>query len=303
MSRRDRFRLRTQLVEALKGDSWSYERINLLLQDFKVKHLDERYDGPSIAEIVATMPDSTLVEAYSIVLDLEPAEVTDIVETNVNTGNWKPGYLRLFLSHSAAHRKFVGDVADELAVMGIHGFVAHDSMAVSKPWQTQIEHALRSMQAFVALVHPEFNASTWCQQEVGWAYGRRIPRFAIRIGTDPAGFIGSHQWPYTDGNEPKKVAALISSWVAGLEKLGDSVVDGLLSALSEVGDYYSAEAAAKRLVTLDRLSDLQFNELDRIWWSNDQLHGGVLPTRVMKPYYLRNGRSWPPLKPDEEARP
>jgi len=49
-------------------------------------------------------------------------------------------------------------------------------MAYRKPWQAQIEHALRSMQAFVAIVHPEFNSSAWCNQEVGWALGRRVPR-------------------------------------------------------------------------------------------------------------------------------
>lgn len=302
MSRGDRFRLRTQLVEALKTNDWSYEKINLLFRDFEVELLDEHYDGPSIADVVATMSDSSLVEAYSIVLEMEPTEVLDVVESNVTTSNWKPGYVRLFLSHSASHKKFVGDVANELAVMGIHGFVAHDAMTVSKPWQTQIEQALRSMQVFVALVHPEFNDSSWCQQEVGWAYGRRVPRFAIRIGKNPVGFIGSDQWPSTDGNDPKKVASLVSSWIAGLDELGDSVVEGMFNALRDVGDYYSAQAAAKRLVTLDGLTDLQFQELDRIWWSNDQLYGGVLPTRVMKPYYLLNGRSWPPQKTEEELR-
>lgn len=48
-------------------------------------------------------------------------------------------------------------------------------MQYTKPWQLQIEKALGTMQAFVALVHPEFNDSVWCQEEVGWALSRRGP--------------------------------------------------------------------------------------------------------------------------------
>jgi hypothetical protein len=49
--------------------------------------------------------------------------------------------VRLFMSHSARHRELVGKVADELAIVGIHGFVAHNTMTYSRPWQAQIEQA------------------------------------------------------------------------------------------------------------------------------------------------------------------
>jgi hypothetical protein len=39
----------------------------------------------------------------------------------------------------------------------------------------EIEQALRSMQAFVAIVNPEFNVSVWCHQETGWVLARRVP--------------------------------------------------------------------------------------------------------------------------------
>jgi hypothetical protein len=37
--------------------------------------------------------------------------------------------------------ELVGKVADELAIVGIHGFVAHNTMTYSRPWQAQIEQA------------------------------------------------------------------------------------------------------------------------------------------------------------------
>ena len=65
----------------------------------------------------------------------------------------------MFLSHSAAHEKFAGEVAEELAVLGIDAFVAHDTMEYSKPWQAQIEQALQSMDLFATVAHPEFLTS------------------------------------------------------------------------------------------------------------------------------------------------
>lgn len=298
LSRRDRFRLKSQIVDEFRESRWSFEDIDMLLHEFNLGPHSVNDDGPSIPDLLADLTDDSIVELYSIALGVEPEEVATVVETS-DDSNWKPGYVRLFLSHSAIHKEFVGKVADELAVAGIHGFVAHDTMEVSKPWQDQIEKALQSMQAFVALVHPEFNSSPWCHQEIGWALGRRIPHYTIRLGDDPKGFIGHLQWPSCYEQTPKQVAVAISSWIAQQDSLGTSIIEGMFSALRDAGNYYDAEAAVKRLSTLGTLTDDQFAELGRIWWSNDQLCGSVLATRAMKPFYLSNGRSWPPERPAE----
>lgn len=270
----------------------------MLLREFGLQATSGFDDGPSVPDQLGELSDDDLVELYSIALGVETDQVANLVE-ETHDKLWKPGYVRVFLSHSAKHKEFVGKVADELAVSGIHGFVAHDTMEVSKPWREQIESALRSMQAFVALIHPEFNHSPWCHQEVGWAVGRRVPYYAIRLGHDPQGFIGHLQWPSAFEQNPKQVAATISSWIATHDGLDTTIVEGMFSALRDAGNYFDAEAAVKRLATLESLDPEQFTELDRIWWSNDQLYGGVLPTRAMKPFYESNGRTWPPQKPAE----
>lgn len=112
----------------------------------------------------------------------------------------------------------------------------------------------------------------------------------------PEAFLGSDQWPSGAQRSPKDVAALISSWVSELPELGTSMVDGLLKALETAGNYVDAGATAERLVALGSMTDEQFERLDRAWWSNDQLHGGILPTRALEPFYKSNGRSWPPAK-------
>lgn len=298
MSRSDRFRLKSKLVDVLLGDEdWDYGRINLLLGEFALEPLDSGHWGEEIASRLATVPDDELVELYSIVTGTERAEVRDVVESGENPGNWKTGYVRLFLSHSAEYKDYVGHVAKELAVVGIDGFVAHDNMEIAAPWQAQIELALRSMDAFTAFVHPGFNDRPWCQQEVGWAFGRRVPRFAIRMGEDPKAFLSSDQWPSGVSKSAKHVAGLISGWMSGLSELGDTVLAGLLKALESANNYFDAEAAAKRITALGSPSEGLFRRIDEVWWRNDQLYGGVLPTKVMSRFYRDNGRDWPPPKP------
>lgn len=300
MSHRDRFKLKSQLVEELTSGAWTTEKLNLLFGEFGLEQLDDELGGPSITDVVGGASDTTLVELYAVVFDVAEVEVEDSVEA-VDTGSlWKQGYIRVFLSHSAKHKEFVGEIANELAVLGVHGFVAHDTMEPTKPWQEQIERSLRSMQAFVAIIHPEFNDSAWCHQEVGWALGRRVPHYAIRVGHDPAGFLGRDQWPSGHAQSPKQIASTIYAWVASsVPELGSTIVDSLLQALSDAGNYYDAEAAAQRIVALGSLTDEDWTRLHAAYWSNDQVFGGVLPSRLLKPFYAAHGRDWPPPKPGD----
>lgn len=303
MSRGDRFELSSQLLETLSG--WRDERLALLFGSFGILFEQDQWQNIDIAGAIASTSEQIIVEVYSTVMKVPQAEVLNSVMSGVDDSNWKPGYVRLFISHSAAHREFTGAVADELAVVGIHGFVAHEAMAVSRPWQLQIEHALRSMQAFVALVHPEFNESAWCHQEVGWALGRRVPHLVVRLGAVPSGFAGHDQWPSRLGDEPAAVAAEIAKWVHGQDGLGDAILDGLLEALSAAGDYYTAEAAAKRLVAIGDFSERAWDRLSEIYYENDQVGGSVLVNRVLRPHYSAHGRDYPPadLPPSTDSVP
>src|SRR3712207_3688375 len=119
MSRKDRFRVKSQLVQALAADDWDFQRTNLLLAEFGLDSLDGGWHGPSVADLISPLPDSELVEMYAIVMGIDAEEVEGVVESSSDGSNWKSGYVRLFLSHSATHKRFVGEVANELAVVGI----------------------------------------------------------------------------------------------------------------------------------------------------------------------------------------
>ncbi|HVA59067.1 MAG TPA: toll/interleukin-1 receptor domain-containing protein [Mycobacteriales bacterium] len=302
LAHRDRFRIKSQLSDALEEDrEWTFSRRNLLFGEFGLPQQDGDWNGFSLADVLAQASDETLIELYGIVLGVDTNEVVNVVESAPSDSGWKSGYARVFLSHSAQHKEFAGQVADELAVMGIHAFVAHDAMEYSQPWQEQIEHALRTMEAFVALVHPEARDSAWCNQEIGWALGRRVPRYVVRMGADPAGFVGREQWPSGHARMAKQVAQLVYRWVAGLRELGPSILDGLFSALTDAGNYIDAGAASERVAALESLAPRDWERLHEVWWSNDQLHGGVLATRAMRPFYEQNRQPWPPPKPAPPA--
>jgi hypothetical protein len=104
----------------------------------------------------------------------------------------REGY-RVFLSHKAEVKAEAAGLKERLAVFGVSAFVAHKDIHPTKEWQDEIENALASMDAFVALLTKEFHESYWTDQEVGYALGRGVPLIAAKLERDPYGFIGRFQ--------------------------------------------------------------------------------------------------------------
>jgi hypothetical protein len=300
LSRRDRFRLLRQLLERLEGRSgnepWTDSEITLLLTEFgfDTAVINDPWTGDrtKVGHLLGGVSDATLVDMYSAVFDVESVEVIGAAAASDEEGVWRDGYVRLFLSHSATHKAFAAEVSAQLAVVGIDAFVAHDAMEVTRPWQSQIERALNTAELFVALVHPEVNGSAWCHQEIGWSQGRGIPWFFLRLGADPAGFPGWLQWPAVR-EDATVVSEQVIGWLNGRPEWSDRISGGLFQALLDAGNYYDAEAAAKRIDALGTLTRDQLVELDRIFLANDQVGQSVLATRALRPVYDRHGRAFP----------
>src|SRR5690606_12928274 len=119
---------------------------------------------------------------------------------------WQPGLMRVFLSHLSEHRVFVAELQSELLSYGISAFVAHNDIEPTTEWQVEIETALRTCHSLVALLHPDFHASSWTDQEIGYVMGRGLPVFSIRLGQDPYGFIGRFQGFNGNGKTAAQIA-------------------------------------------------------------------------------------------------
>jgi hypothetical protein len=109
--------------------------------------------------------------------------------------------------------------------------------------------------------------------------------------------LGHEQWPSGTDRSAKEVASLIRNWLTSVSELGEMIIDGLFAALESAPGYIAAGETAERIAELDSLTQEQWTRLDEIYWRNDQLYHGVLPTRALRRMYQWHGREWPPPKP------
>ncbi|SRR5579883_307934 len=105
---------------------------------------------------------------------------------------WKDGF-RLFISHSSVQKDVALSLQKELADYEISSFVAHVDIEPNSFWQSEIEIALRSMHAMVAIISPDFQKSIWANQEIGFGLGRDISIMCVLAGSEPKGFLGNRQ--------------------------------------------------------------------------------------------------------------
>jgi hypothetical protein len=178
---------------------------------------------------------------------------------------WAPGY-RLFLSHKVASKRETSSLKDSLKPFGISCFVAHEDIKPTKAWQAEIENALLTMDAFVALMTPDFHESDWTDQEVGFAVARDVPIIAVRLGRDPYGFIGKFQALQCDWAEaPIRIAQLLIKHPKAFE--------AFISALRLCSQFEDGNTLSKLLPSIERISQEQETELVSVFNTNYELRG------------------------------
>ncbi len=189
-----------------------------------------------VKELLADEPDEKIIEiadelevkhGYSARRDVGAADMRF----------WLPGHFRLFLSHVSIIKVKTAQLQKALRKYGISGFVAHEDIEPTKEWQNEIEKALMSMDALLAVLSPGFKESNWTDQEVGVAVGRDVLVVPIRKGLDPYGFIAKYQGYSGDGKTIGDVAeAVFKILVSNAKtkgKMGDVLTGLILLAKSE----------------------------------------------------------------------
>jgi hypothetical protein len=183
-------RLKLMRQIALKLGEEDKSIINLTLEQFRLP-VSRSYRIESFEYIlrqIATAKNEVLLDlAHHLDVPVVHARAGD------NATFWKDGSVRLFISHLARKKEIAGDLRDELAKVGISAFVAHSDISPSKEWQQEIETALSTCDALVALMAEGFHKSYWTDQEVGFAFGRGLPIITVNMGEKPYGFIAKFQ--------------------------------------------------------------------------------------------------------------
>jgi hypothetical protein len=194
---------------------------------------------------------------------------------------WGPDGYRVFLSHKAEVKKETAELKARLALFGISGFVAHQDISPTREWQDEIEHALRSMDAFVALLTERFRESNWTDQEVGFALGREVPIIAIRLGKDPYGFIGKFQALSCDWDSaPKEVVRLLLKRPA--------MIDAFIGAAQRCSSFDHGNILAEALPHIEHLSEQLVERLVTAFNANAELRGSF-GFNGTKPRYYGDG--------------
>ncbi|MCI0641329.1 MAG: toll/interleukin-1 receptor domain-containing protein, partial [Gemmataceae bacterium] len=163
---------------------------------------------------------------------------------------WSDGRFRLFLSHVAIHKVVAASLKDALWLRGIHGFVAHEDIEPSLEWQAEIELALRSMHALAALITPEFHASKWTDQEMGWALGRGVLVLPLRLGVEPYGLVGKIQGVPGKVEQPEKLGARIAEALFANRQTHGEMRRAVINAFTEASSGEMAKALCELLVRM-----------------------------------------------------
>lgn len=167
---------------------------------------------------------------------------------------WGDKGFRLFLSHKSEVKKETAELKEKLGFFGISAFVAHEDIKPSRAWQTEIENALHSMDAFAALLTGDFHDSDWTDQEVGFALARGVPVIAVKLERDPYGFLGKFQ-------------ALRADWddaAEGIVKLlmkQDGMFSAYIQALRDCPGWDRGNMLARVLSGIEKATEQQIDEL------------------------------------------
>jgi hypothetical protein len=196
---------------------------------------------------------------------------------------WLPGRLRLFLSHVSDHKVAVSKLKWELRKLGVSSFVAHEDIEPNREWQKDIELALRSMNALVALLTPGFHESKWTDQEVGIAIGKGMLVIPVRLGLDPYGFIGKVQGLPGKLDEPESLAFSIVDMLLKHKSTADNMQEALIVALEKSPSFDASKAVAKKLAGLKYISTEQLRRMEAAVKDNAQVSQSFgVPERIQK---------------------
>jgi hypothetical protein len=242
-----RVKLLTSAANHLAVEEWPI--IDLTLSQFGLPTM-ETWSGSKSGYIIQNAKDADdetikgLAEHCGI-----PVE-HGIVQPNIQAAFWKADHFRLFLSHLATHKGFTSQLQQALENYGISGFVAHKDINPTTQWQNEIELALSTCDALVALLHPGFHESKWTDQEIGFVMGRAVPVFSITLGETPYGFIGKTQAFNGSGKTPETLAREIFDALRNNKQTQDRMADVIVTLFENSTSFDSAKTRMNYLEQL-----------------------------------------------------
>ncbi|MBN1830422.1 MAG: toll/interleukin-1 receptor domain-containing protein [Deltaproteobacteria bacterium] len=208
---------------------------------------------------------------------------------------WGTEHIRLFLSHKSSIKENASQLKHAFARCGVAAFVAHEDIEPIEEWQREIERALFSMDALVALLSEDFHNSNWTDQEVGVAIGRGVPLIAVRLGKDPYGLMGKGQGlGVCDWSDPKNIAVKVFQLLH--KRLSDKsrLFECALAAYAKSQSFDDSGWKVKHLLSVfDTLSADQVRRVVEAYRTNAQNKSSFRGMNLLQPLFEKwTGEHW-----------
>jgi hypothetical protein len=224
-----------------------------------------------------------------------PPMASHSVPANTLARIWGHQHVRVFLSHKATVKVETAQLKRSFLRCGIAAFVAHEDIEPTQEWQKEIERALFSMDALVALLSPDFHDSNWTDQEVGVAMGRGVPLIAVRLGLDPYGLMGKAQglggcrWSDTDSIAPN-VFRILQKRLPDKSRLFECA----LAAYAESESFADSAWKVEHLLSgFQKLSATQMEKLLEAYQTNSQNRNSFKGMDLLQPLLKQwTGKKW-----------
>lgn len=179
---------------------------------------------------------------------------------------WGKEGFRIFLSHKSEVKVETAKLKERLKLFGVSCFVAHEDIHPTREWQDEIESALATMDAFVALMTEDFHDSDWTDHEVGFALARAIPIIAVQLGRTPYGFLAKFQGLSSNWGEAATdiVNVLIKN---------DRMLSAYVGALRKCPSWSDGNTLAIPLEKIEELTTEQIDDLISAYNETSELRG------------------------------
>ena len=270
LSASQRIKLLTEISDRLQVEDWPL--IDLTLSQFGLPTTDEWQGGNKSAYVIQMSKgaqDAVLTELAQHVGFL----IEEVPKPGIDPPFWRKRMFRLFITHLSAEKVLAAELQEALLGYGISAFVAHNDIEPTLEWQTQIETALSTADALVALLHPAFHASNWTDQEIGFAMGRGLPVFAVRFGQDPYGFIGRFQGFVGGGKTVEVLARELFDAYRKNKQSQKRMGEVLLNLFEDSSSFQSAKGRIGYLEQLDVWDSSFIPRLEAAADANSQISG------------------------------
>lgn len=196
---------------------------------------------------------------------------------------WRPGLVRLFISHRDTDKRAAKQLAASLERYGVSCFVAHDTITPMSEWRKEIMKGLETMEAMLVFLTDAFEASTFTNQEIGYALGASKPIISLKLESrDPPGFISHEQALRGKINDPDSCARALYPLLAKAIGNPARMNDGLVSAFASSSSFDETRDRFETMSeTIDKLEEHHVSTIVSAYRTNDQLHNSI---------YLNNNR-------------